>query len=307
MHTSYKLQLALDAQANESYAEAFSLLIDCLESAANTQDAPVMAAGLMAFAENVLEWCPCDSDPFELRRQAAQEALKIFRDIGDRKGEANALLILATVNFDRTKELDEEALAIARQVGDNSLIARALCHLGNEDLISGASQEATQRVAEASEYAEASNDLELVADTVFVLGTVQKGGARLAAFERMARLEDCYHRKRRFVRRLSAAASLISEDMPERAAEWFNRCISVARGLSDVQMEGGLLHGLARIERARGNTAKADELQALADVMCPLPDPANVIKAVEARDKLAVQEELMSLVRRNRKKGSGDE
>lgn len=122
--SDYKLELALDARAHENYEEAHGLLLDCLASAAERRDGAVLANALLAFADNLLEWCPGDDDPFHSRKCATEEALTVFRGIGDPAGEARALLILASVDHDRSQEFDLAALEIGRQICDNHIIAR---------------------------------------------------------------------------------------------------------------------------------------------------------------------------------------
>jgi tetratricopeptide (TPR) repeat protein len=64
-----------------------------------------------------------------------EEALGIYREIGDRDGQATALHGLARVAFSRGRydeaaDHDEQALGIYREVGDRFSSASALFHLG---------------------------------------------------------------------------------------------------------------------------------------------------------------------------------
>jgi hypothetical protein len=265
------LQPVLEAREGEDYVVAHVLLMEFLEQSSDPD-------ALLLLAENVLEWCPKDEDPFAVRKEAAESALTTFREARDEAGEARALMILATTDRDRSRELANESLTIARKLGDKVLTARALCHLGNNASIAGRNQEAVRTIKEGVRFAEESGDVESLADSLFVLGV----SGEQEAFERMAQLQPM--RKRRFARRLAAAASLISDREPELATAWNNRCIAIARAVSDPQFEGSVLRGIAQIERARGNTAKAEELNAMAAVMCPLPDLGDVVNAAEKGD-----------------------
>lgn len=297
MRTDDNLALAIEARRDERYADAHAHLIECLESAANIGDGERLANALLVFADNVYEWCPEGDDPFEARKAAAEEALSIFRNLGDKKGEASALLILASVDFDRSRGFAEASLTIAREIGDRAMVAQALLQLGNHASLAGNKQDALLTINEAVRLAEEGDDVELLVDSLLALGLVHEDDdARVAAFDAIAKLEGGYRRKRRFANRLSAAASLIDEFAPERAIEWSNQCLAIARNLSDAQLEGSVLCGLAQIERARGNHLKAEELDALSSVMCPLPDLTEVIKAAEARDVQALDKAMRALV-----------
>jgi hypothetical protein len=291
------LRLVEEAQRGEQYQEAHAILVECLESARNVRDYERLANALLLFADNLLEWCPEGDDPFECRKVAAEEALRLFSGVADKRGEARALLILASVDRDRSSELAHAALAIAQQLGDNIIMAQAMRYLGNRASIAGREREAFEMASEAVRLAEESGDAELLADTAFVLGVVTENqAARIEAFETIARLEARYRRKRRFVYRLSAAAGLISDHDPALAIAWNNRCLAIARAVSDPQLEGSVLRGLAQIERARGNAAKAEELEAMISVMCPLPDMTELIKAAESRDVDAMTEAVKAML-----------
>jgi hypothetical protein len=92
---------AVEAHRGERYVEANALIIECLESASNIRDGECLAKGLLLFADNLFYHCPEGDNPFEGRRVAAKEALGLFRELGDRRGEARAVLILAS--WDRSR------------------------------------------------------------------------------------------------------------------------------------------------------------------------------------------------------------
>ncbi|HWB10684.1 MAG TPA: hypothetical protein VG826_15755 [Pirellulales bacterium] len=292
-----QLHLVEEAQRNEQYQEAHAILVECLESARNVRAYERLANALLLFADNLLEWCPEGDDPFERRKMAAEEALKLFSELADKRGEARALLILATVDRERSFELANGALALARQLGDKAITAQAMRYLGNHASIAGQTREALEMASEAVRLAEESGDAELLAEAAFVLGVVTEDqAARIEAFETMARLEARYRRKRRFASRLAAAAGMIADQEQELAIAWNNRCLAIARAVSDPRFEGSVLRGLAQIERARGNTDKAEELEAMSNVMCPLPDMTELVKGAENRDMGMMSEAVKAML-----------
>src|SRR5262249_20683100 len=94
-------------------------------------DRPGEAAALVARADLALHYNPTDQDPFSLRKSLAEEALAIYRDLGDKRGTAHALRVLASV---MPKEeglgLLEESLVLAREEGDRKAIADSVERLG---------------------------------------------------------------------------------------------------------------------------------------------------------------------------------
>lgn len=276
---------ALTAHRERRYEDAHSLLLDCLESAANIHDGETLANGLLLFADNLLYCCPVGDDPFECRKLAAEEALKLFRDEGDNVGEARALLIIASADFSRGLELATESLRIARELCDNRLSAKAMAWIGNHLSLCGKDQESLAIASEAVQLARQCSDTELLVETLFTLGLVaaNQPDTRIAAFEEMAALMP--DRKGGFARRLTAAASLVMDDDPNRANDWYNRCLPIARELNETSLEAAILTGLSQIARARGEIAKADELEMLGKILLgPMPDFTEFQKAVESGD-----------------------
>ena len=77
-----------------------------------------------------------------MRREALEEALDIYRDIGDRLGQANALTDLGSVrrvtgDYRGAAEALEKALDIYRDIGDRLGQANALSALGNVRQLTG--------------------------------------------------------------------------------------------------------------------------------------------------------------------------
>src|SRR5207245_4939053 len=69
-----------------------------------------------------------------LTKKMSEEALAIFRDIGNRKGSASTITHLGGVawregKLDEAQRLWEDALAIYRELGDRSSVARVLNNL----------------------------------------------------------------------------------------------------------------------------------------------------------------------------------
>jgi tetratricopeptide (TPR) repeat protein len=274
---------AVEAHREERYREANALIIECLESASNIRDGECLANGLLLFADNLLCYCPEGDDPFEGRRVAAQEALRLFRDLGDRRGEARSLLILASVDVDL--DLGEESLKVAREIGDKPLMADAMSWIGNSLYMSGKKQEGVSAASEAVQLARECNDPELLLQTLFTLGLLADDvPVRIAAFEEMASVVP--ERRGGFGRRLNPAASLLLDDGElELAERLWQVSLSIARDRGDAGAEGSVLLGLASLARKRGDEAKADELEAMGKVLIgPVPDLTEFGKAAESGD-----------------------
>ena len=279
------LSRATEAHREGRYEEANVLIIECLESAGNIRDGECLANGLLLFADNLLCHCPEGDDPFEGRRVAAQEALRLFRELGDRRGESRALLILASVDFEHGDELANEGLGVAREIGDKPLMAKAMNWIANSLYVSGKKQEGVNLASDAVQIARECNDAELLSRTLFTLGYLTDDvPVRIAAFEEMSRVPE---RRSGFGQRMCMAASLLVDDGEfERAEDLWQRSLAIARELGDVELEGGVLRGQAQLLRARGgDEAKIEELEAMANALGgPVPDLTEFVKATEAGD-----------------------
>ena len=195
--------------------------------------------------------------------------------------------ILASVDFERGDELASEALRIAREIGDNALMANTMSWIGNSLYFSGKKQEGISAVSEAVQFARECNEPELLSEMLFTLGRVAEDvSAKIAAFEEMASMMPEPSGRRSFALQLSLAGSLLRhEGEVERAERWSQSALLIARELEDVALEGSILWGLAHLARARGDEAKADDLEAMAKVLLgPLPDLTDFERAAESGD-----------------------
>jgi hypothetical protein len=286
------LEEARQAQPDERYEDAHSLIIECLESAASLDDRERLANALLLLADNLLYCCPEGEDRFAYRKFAAEQALNFFRELDDRRGEARALLTLASVADDGLNQADA-SLAITRELDDQETIVKAMCWIANHQSIAG---KESCDFTEAIRLARETRSAELLFMALFVQGVINESDC-LATFSELASLKPAPVWKRKFVRRLNAAASLISQDHADRAEVWWNECLPIAREIGDVSLEGSILLGLSGIVRSRGESAKADDMEAVGKVMLgPIPDFSDFIQAADTKHLPAAMAALQAIV-----------
>lgn len=129
-----------------------------------------------------------EQDRYRDAQRSNEQALEIARDTGDRVGETDALLGLASAAMFtgdpvRSGHLTEAGLAVARELGDARLLGQALLLKGWLTTNAGRYDEAEQVGAEALALARARGDTGQAAEVLFSLGNLammQGGHARAA-------------------------------------------------------------------------------------------------------------------------------
>lgn len=298
------LNLIRQAQREERYEEAHELLIEYLESASNLRDGERLANGLLAFAENLLYCCPESDDPFEGRKEAAQAALGIFEELGDKRGITNALLILASVDMRFDGRLEREALAVARSIGYVEGAADATRQLGILAHLSGDLEAARNLASEAVSLARTTGDEELLFQTLFFLSVVLSGHERRAACEEAVELARKLQSERRFATLLLTMASLLSDDFLDLKERWVSEAMEISQGVEDRALDSGVLYQLSLIASARGDEARAAELKAKSEAISgPMPDISDFTKAMEERDLTKGMEACRAILAKLREQG----
>ena len=290
------LSRATEAMRDDRHGEANALLIECLESASSIRDDECLSNALVLVADNLFHCCPEGENLFERRKMVAQEALRLSRECGNRRGESHALLILASVDADL--DLGNESLGVAREIGDKPLMAMAMEWISNALWLSGKKQEGVRVASEAVQLARECNAPELLVQTLFTLGLLSGDDvpAQVAAFEEMARVPA---RDNALGRRLvSAATYLVDEGKFDRAESFLQKSLAIARKRGDVGLEGSVLRIQARLLRERGGEeAKAEELEAMANVLGgPVLDLSEAEKVTESGDMQGLLATLKALL-----------
>lgn len=281
------LGLIHQAQREERYDDARVMLVEYLESASNLGDREKQAYGLLAAAENVLYCCPAEDDPFAHRKEAADMAMAIFRELGDQRGTSRAMMILASIEIQPGAKWAEEALGIAEGNGDAEVIVDALRHLSMNSMLGGDKERAQLLLGEAVGHARTAGDDRPLIDALFALSIVLSGSGAEARpiCEELLLLARRSEPKRRLVRFLSLAAGLLGDDELGCREKWLEEAMAILRNMEDSSLEAGVLAQLSYVARARGDEAKASELQAMSKAMSDLmPDLSEPTKAIEQGD-----------------------
>ena len=160
------IELGNQARRDERPEAAHDLYEKSLKLARKSRDKRAMARALLALSNNAMWYLPPGaSNGLRLRERLAKQALRLFRKLGDDKGIADALWMLAASCIGpEGVPLLEQSLAVYRRIGDQEGISRTLCQLGNRAFLTGDHDLAAQLKSEALEIARQSGDKAQIAD-----------------------------------------------------------------------------------------------------------------------------------------------
>ena len=154
-------------------------------------DVRTRAVALVTYGDALLY-----TEEYERAREALQESLLLFRDIGDRKGEASALRMLDHVVWAQGStrhaiELGEAALAILREIDDRRGIAGSLNHVGADLVEIGEVARGMAMLEEALAIYTELGDRRAVASSIHTLGdlALDQGDTQRAAGQYRQALE----------------------------------------------------------------------------------------------------------------------
>lgn len=255
------------ARQDERPEAAHGLYEKSLELARTKRDARATGRALLALADNAMWFLPPGaSNAFELREQLAKQALEIFRQLGDEKGIADALwMVAASDDGPASGPLLEESLAIYRRIDDLVGISRTLFQLGNRSLLTGDAELGAELKSEGLEIARQSGDKAQIAHGLFSRGIGFEGSNRdrRALFEEAQAIFRELGRKGDLARSLQVCAELACDDDElERRESYLTEALEVSRQLDCDYLSAISLTGLAKIARARGDEARAESLEA---------------------------------------------
>ena len=219
--------LALYFDISGHHADAITLHSRALAAAQATRDRPARATALRNLG--VACWQRGEATDFYLRQ------LTLWRELGDRRGESNALDNLGSVHQRRRRYAEagachERAAAIARTLGDRAGEANCRNNLGivrqwqgRHDEARGLHEWALARYREAGDR-----------------------NGELAALDNLGSL-------------------LRRQNQPEEAAEYFTMALTIARDIGDRTSEAVVLDGLGlvRMQQSRYDVAYDHHQQAL--------------------------------------------
>lgn len=227
-----------------------------------------------------------DQDSKEKALRELQEALGLWKSIGDRPREVEALNQIGAIHRKRGKAvfavaLYGRALALARESGDRRGEAQAWNNLGAAHHQLGQYPVAIQDLEEARRIWEELEEPNELATTLYSLGVLQYDGDEMAAaLESFNRALDL----RRELRQESGQAILLNgiatihreQGEGDRALELYREALELSRLAQDRGDEANVLQNMASIYLRRGELQKALELfTSSLEIHRRLGDPAS--------------------------------
>jgi tetratricopeptide (TPR) repeat protein len=282
-------QLLADGHAankNARVEAAYTNYSMALAAARADGDKAVEGRALVALAHLVFHHNPHpDKTPFELRKAYGEEALALFKQAGDKAGEASALRILASIAGGR-KAIQhlERSLVLSEELGDKEAIASSLERLGATLAL------ADQRKAQG--YKERSlalfreiGDKEGEAHAHFGLAVNYMGTDRPKMREH-AQAAMALYRETGCEKQVAQMLMFLAwDDMPldEQEAYW-SETLEICRRLRIDVWAASALDSLGDIAEKRGDHARAAALRAESAAIRP-PEPELAKELEEAMEK----------------------
>ncbi|MCD6032016.1 MAG: adenylate/guanylate cyclase protein [Thermomicrobiales bacterium] len=200
-----------------------------------------------------------------------QQALRLWQELGDRRGAARALLTLGHV-ADRQGDLTaaasrfEDALALGREIDDSAVIAAALGNLGIVADQQGAYMRAAERYEEALALFRQLGDRRREAASLDNLGIVARAQGRLADATRF--YEEAMAVRRAVGDAWGIAATLGNLGVVthqggdlDQARDYYEQSLQGFRTLGDRRGIANTLGNLGVVARQVGDLARAAALQ----------------------------------------------
>jgi len=212
-----------------------------------------------------------DANAYALSERCGERALVMARELGERRLEARALLVLAGPAYyhhdlDEVRRLGEEGVAIAREIGDVHLRGQLQATLS----IGGTADENRRVRLDSLECFRQSGDEMLAANEMHMLyGLDLNAGllddARAHITEAIAIVERLGARIFLFFMQTDYVILLLIEGRHEQAAPLVRRCLLAARRMGLHLDVSELLFGAACCAAWQGDHPRAARLQGAAD------------------------------------------
>ncbi|MFN3652246.1 MAG: tetratricopeptide repeat protein [Armatimonadota bacterium] len=268
---------AEEASRRGDDAAAHQHLTTALELGRERGDVSFEAQALLALGHLAFWYLPEDGGPPAgvRRRQYAERAREIYRELGDRPGEARALRQLASVlPPTQAVPMHEEALALCEAAGDRPGIAESLARLANVLTLTGPKQRAREMKEQALALYRELDDPRGVA---LVLETLAIGEQDLlkcrVLLEKPATLYEQAGDLKNAGRAYREAAMLgCADDELDLQESYLLRARPLCAAAGVAIWEAGCLKNLAEIERKRGRLEQAEALEAEARAIYDEPE-----------------------------------
>jgi len=208
---------------------------------------------------------------------ALEEALAIFREVGDDRHAVFALCELARAlssqdELDRAHQAGEDALAIAESAGDARAASAALDTLAMVADYRGEHRQAQALSERSLDLRRSLGDAILITSSTNTLGLAAMRAGDLDTAERA--FTECLELARGLGEKVYVAAALcalgeiaLGRDLPEVAAGRLLEAWSLYRELGDERVCAECLHGLGGVAAALGRPLDAMRLWGAADAL----------------------------------------
>jgi len=232
---------------------------------------PLYASALVAVGWLTGMMLRLDADARAFAGQCAEQALTIARELGDRRLEARALLVMGSVAYfrgdkARLRQLGQEGVAIARELGDVHLQGELLACL----TIGGSDEEIRRVRLEALDcFRQSGDDMSAATEMHQLCALDVKAGqldaARAHITEAIATAEKLGAEAYLYFMRSDFAILLLLLGQPEQAAPLIRRCLLMARRIGLHLDVSELLFGAACCAAWQEDHVRAARLHGAAD------------------------------------------
>jgi predicted ATPase/class 3 adenylate cyclase len=212
-----------------------------------------------------------DADARTFAGQCAERALSMARELGDRRLEARALLVMGSVAYfrgdvARLRRFGRDGVAIARQLGDVHLQGELLACLtigGSDDENRRIRLEALDCFRQSGDDMSAAMEMHQISALDVKAGRLEDARAHIT--EAIATAEKVGAEAFLYFMRTDFAILLLIQGQPEEAAPLIRRCLLVARRIGLHLDVSELLFGAACCAAWQGDHVRAARLHGAAD------------------------------------------
>jgi predicted ATPase/DNA-binding CsgD family transcriptional regulator len=255
-----------------------------LEAAlAGAGDAPLASRAKALLGAGVLALLRCE---YGRAKERLEEALRLYRGLGEDRGVASALQVLGSVareraDYARARELHGESLALWRKLGDEAGVARSLNYLGFVAWLQEKHQEAREICEATLVTFRRLGDNEGVVWALISLGASagyagSRHKARTLLDESLALSSEVGYMEGVAWSLDQLGVLALREGDVRRANQLMRRSLEVHRDLGDRWRAASVLEGLAEAYAVEGHLERAARLYGAAEsiresISAPVP------------------------------------
>mmetsp|Transcript_73605 Transcript_73605/g.215706 ORF Transcript_73605/g.215706 Transcript_73605/m.215706 type:complete len:386 (-) Transcript_73605:68-1225(-) len=271
------------------------------------------AAAMSVMGKVYAKYGGADEDDFEMALDLAQDSVKLFRKCGYRKGEAFALMTLATVQAalgrpDGVIAKAKESLQLFQELGEMSAVAELYVIIAGGYLTQGDTRRASSTVYKAAEIHQSTGAKGKKAAALHKAGSMDlAGGETEKALDAFGKAKDLYGQVGDHNGMAAVMTSI--KDMHSSAGRFVEsvqvqkEIITLFHNAVDPRGEGKALLKLAEMLLGKNEIAKASKVAEVAmGMFATLQDRDGMKDAMEclgAVKHARVKAELESVIDRN--------